>query len=174
MMKKTSWILFSFSALMSGVALAKEVAVVVAAHPDDLVSCAGAALLLSEKYELHLVDTTHGERGLGEEGYRDGSCRALRIKEEEKACSLVGAKLHWLEEIDGEASAGVETVMKFEDLFKTLRPRVVLMPTVTGCFEAGCSALKPGECARRVKVPDAHDKVRVVWLTEMGVAGGCD
>ena len=127
-MKRFSLVLGCASLLAALSAGARETAVVVAAHPDDLISCAGAAAILAQHYELHLVDTTHGERGLGEAKYRDGSCRALRIKEEEKACSIVGAKLHWLDEIDGEAAAGSETVSRFTELFKALKPKVVLMP----------------------------------------------
>ena len=115
-------------ALMARAADPKETAVVVCGHPDDLISCAGAALVLSQRFEMHVIDLTHGERGLGEAHYRDGSCKALRIKEEERACGILGAELHWLDEIDGEARAGKEAVAGFAQLFKRLRPRVVLMP----------------------------------------------
>jgi len=50
-----------FAAQVSG---AREAAIVVAAHPDDLISCAGAAAILAQHYELHLVDTKPGRPAL--------------------------------------------------------------------------------------------------------------
>ena len=35
--------------------------------------------------------------------------RAVRMAEEQSVCDAVGAKLHWLDEVDGEAYARPET-----------------------------------------------------------------
>ena len=56
-------------------ASAKDAVVFVCAHPDDLAGPGGTAILLGEKYDLHVVDYTHGEGGCGEAGFRDGSTK---------------------------------------------------------------------------------------------------
>ena len=89
---------------------ARETVAFVCGHPDDLAGWSGTALLLAKRYDVHVIDYTHGERGLGEPGYRDGSTRKLRTKEEENVCAAIGATLHWLDEIDGEASVPAATV----------------------------------------------------------------
>lgn len=60
------------------------------AHPDDTIACAGTMFLMKDRFELHVGVLTHGERGLGEKGYRDGSTKATRTKEEEAAAAMVG------------------------------------------------------------------------------------
>lgn len=104
----------------------RDKVVIVSAHPDDLVACMGFCYLVKERYEVHVVDVTHGERGLGKAGLLDGSTRAIRTKEEESVCAAIGAELHWLEEIDGEAYACRETCEKLAEIIKSLAPRAVL------------------------------------------------
>ena len=105
--------------------LAKEKVVIVPAHPDDLISTIGFCLLARDTFEVHVVDFTHGERGLGLEGFTNGVAKATRIKEEESVCAAVGATLHWLDEVDGDAYACRETCWRLADLLKELRPRAV-------------------------------------------------
>ncbi|MBQ6923289.1 MAG: PIG-L family deacetylase [Kiritimatiellae bacterium] len=98
------------------------------AHPDDLASEMGTALLLARAgFGVHVIDYTHGERGCGEEKYRSGWTRRTRTAEEEAVCAALGATLHWFEEIDGEAYAGRESVAKLADLFSELKPRAVIL-----------------------------------------------
>ena len=115
------------AAAMAVSAGAKESVAFVCAHPDDFGGISGTGMLLAEKYDVHVIDYTHGERGLGEEGYRDGSVRKMRTAEETEACKAAGVTLHWLEEIDGEASAGMETCKKLAALLKELNPRAVIL-----------------------------------------------
>ena len=115
------------AAAMSASAGAKESVAFVCAHPDDFGGISGTGMLLAEKYDVHVIDYTHGERGLGEEGYRDGSVRKMRTVEETEACKVAGVTLHWLEEIDGEASAGMDTCKKLAALLKELKPRAVIL-----------------------------------------------
>ena len=105
----------------------KETIVFLGAHPDDLASEIGTALLFRNHYDVHVIDYTHGERGCGEEKYLSGWTRTKRTAEEESVCAAIGASLHWLEEIDGEAYAGRESVAKLAALFGELRPRAVVM-----------------------------------------------
>lgn len=95
------------------------------AHPDDIISSLGTCLLMRGKFEVHVVDFTHGERGLGEAGFRDGSTKATRIKEEESVCAAIGAKLHWLDQVDGESYVTPGTCRKLADLIRSLAPRAV-------------------------------------------------
>ena len=113
-------------ALFSALAVAaKETVVIVPAHPDDLISSIGFCLKARDVFDIHVVDFTHGERGLGPEAFKDGSCKRIRMAEEKSVCDAVGAKLHWLDEVDGEAYARPETCWKLAGLLRELKPRVV-------------------------------------------------
>lgn len=126
--------------------LAKETVVIVPAHPDDLISSIGFCLLAKDKFDVHVVDFTHGERGLGQKAFVDGSCRKIRIAEEEVVCKAVGATLHWLDEVDGEAYACRETCRRLADIIKELKPRAVFahwpVDIHTDHVMAGAAALR--------------------------------
>ena len=113
------------STILVCAAMAKDKVVVVPAHPDDLIPCFGTCLKSKDIFEWHVIEFTHGERGLGEQGYRDGSARKIRMEEEGAVCRELGAQLHWLDEIDGEAYACRETCEKLAALLKELKPRAV-------------------------------------------------
>ena len=104
----------------------KERVVFVGAHPDDLAGEIGTALLLASRYEIHVIDFTRGGRGLGEAGHKDGTTAARRTKEEERVCKAVGAKLHWIDEIDGEAFACRSACERMANLFAEIKPRAVI------------------------------------------------
>ncbi len=103
----------------------KEAIVFIGAHPDDSEGYAATAFLLRDRYDLHVVDLTHGELGLGRAGLVDGSTAATRTEEECRACALLGATPHFLAEIDGDAFAGGSSVSLLTALFQELRPRAV-------------------------------------------------
>lgn len=103
-----------------------ERVVFVGAHPDDFAGEIGLALLMRGKFEAHVIDLTHGERGCGEEKFRSGWTKATRTREEERVCAAVGATLHWLDEVDGEAYATRATCEKFATLLNELRPRAII------------------------------------------------
>ena len=105
----------------------RETIVYVAAHPDDLGGSIGTMIRLSEKYDVHVVDYTRGERGLGEKGYRDGTTAKTRMAEEQEVCRRIGVTLHWCDEIDGEAVAGRATVERLASLYRTLKPRALFV-----------------------------------------------
>ena len=46
----------------------REKIVFISAHPDDTEGFAATAFLLRNRYELHVIDLTHGELGLGRVG----------------------------------------------------------------------------------------------------------
>lgn len=95
----------SATAVTARTAAGKPAVVFVGAHPDDTEGFAGTAFLLAGDYDVHVIDFTRGERGLGEAGYRDGSTAKLRMAEERRAMKFLGATVHFLDEIDGESNA---------------------------------------------------------------------
>ena len=113
--------------LLPVLSFARDAVVFVAGHPDDFAGCSGTAFLLAERYDVHLVDYTHGEWGLGEKGALDGSTGRMRTKEEENVCAYIGAKLHWMDEVDSMATAPRETVERLAALFRDIRPKAVIL-----------------------------------------------
>lgn len=115
--------LFSFVAIT--LAMAKDSIVFVGAHPDDSEGFAGTAFLLRDAYELHIVDLTRGERGLGMAGLKDGTTAKIRVKEEEAACRLLGATPHFLCETNGSCHASAAAADMLIELLRMLKPRAV-------------------------------------------------
>ena len=70
--------------------MAKEAVVFVGAHPDDSEGFAATAFLLKDRYDIHVVDLTRGELGLGWPGFYDGSTAATRV---ERSPSVEFAKM---------------------------------------------------------------------------------
>jgi LmbE family N-acetylglucosaminyl deacetylase len=118
-------VLLSAMTVIGLVVSAKDRIVVVPAHPDDLIPCFGTCLLSKDIFEWHVIEFTHGERGLGPVAFKDGSCKKIRMEEEGNVCRELGATLHWLDEIDGEAYACRETCERLAALLKELKPRAV-------------------------------------------------
>ncbi len=100
----------------------KECVFFVGAHPDDTEGFAATAFLLREKYEIHVIDLTRGELGLGMKGFKDGSTAKRRVAEETQACAYLGAKLHFLDEIDGFAYASRKAVDNLVALIRKFKP----------------------------------------------------
>lgn len=127
-------------------ASAKDRVVIVPAHPDDLIACLGFAHLARDVFELHVVDLTHGERGCGTEKFTSGWTKEKRTKEEQAVCDSIGATLHWLDEVDGEAYASKETCERLAAILKELKPRAVFahwpVDVHTDHVMAGAAALR--------------------------------
>lgn len=132
--------------LCAASAVAKDKIVFVPAHPDDMISCLGFAHLARDIFELHVIDYTHGERGCGKEKFENGWTKAKRTQEEQAVCDSIGAKLHWLDEIDGEAYANKESCEKLSALLKEIQPRAVFahwpVDVHTDHVMAGAAALR--------------------------------
>ena len=88
------------------------------AHPDDMIACAGTMLLLKDRFEIHEIVLTRGDRG-------SEKIAAIRTKEEESAAAMLGAHLYWGNEKDGHAYAGEATCRQVAELLKRIRPRAV-------------------------------------------------
>ena len=104
----------------------KERVLFFVAHPDDTIACAGTMFLMKDRFELHVGVLTHGERGLGEKGFRDGSTKATRTREEEAAAAMVGAKVHWFDEVDGDAYPNRDVCRQVANLLMELKPRAIV------------------------------------------------
>ena len=104
----------------------RDVVIYVSCHPDDLAGSVGTVLRLKEFYDVHVIEYTHGERGLGEAGYKDGSTAKLRTAEDEAVCKAIGVPLHWCNEIDGEACAGREACEHIAAIYRKLKPRALI------------------------------------------------
>lgn len=105
----------------------RDAVIYVAGHPDDLAGSIGTVMRLATVYDVHVVDFTHGERGMGKERFLDGSCAKLRTAEEERICKEIGVTLHWCNEIDGEAFAGREACEHLAGLYRKIKPRALIM-----------------------------------------------
>lgn len=130
----------------------RDVVVYVSCHPDDLAGSVGTVMRLAQIYDVHVVEFTHGERGLGEEGYRDGTTAKIRTAEDESACKAIGVPLHWCNEIDGEAFAGREACEHLADLFRRLKPRAIithwLLETHRDHMMSAAAAIKAADLAK--------------------------
>ena len=119
-----------FAVSCAAFASARDVVVLVEAHPDDLAGHSGTALLLAEKFDVKVVDFTRGENGLGEAAYRDGSCARTRTEEEKKACAILGVEPTFMGQVNykGEkAFANESATEELKTLFLKWKPRAVIL-----------------------------------------------
>ena len=111
--------------IVLGTASARDSVFFVGAHPDDSEGFAATAFLLRGKYDLHVIDLTRGERGLGQQGLRDGTTAKKRVAEEEAACAYLGATPHFLAEVNGSCCAAQPSVDLLVGLLRQYRPKAV-------------------------------------------------
>lgn len=105
----------------------RDAVIYVSCHPDDLAGSIGTVIRLSERYDVHVIEFTHGERGLGEAGYLDGSTRRLRTAEDEAVCRAIGVPLHWCEAVDGEAFADRAECERIAAYYRQIKPRAIIV-----------------------------------------------
>ena len=118
--------ILSVCLLLSALSLsARECVFFVGAHPDDSEGYAATAFLLAKTYDVHVIDLTRGELGLGKKGLDDGTTAVTRMAEEKAACAVLGATPHFLCEIDGDACATMESVRKLHELLLKYKPKAV-------------------------------------------------
>jgi len=117
-------------------AKSKQTIVFLVAHPDDVAFfMGGTALLLKDKYKLHVICASRGERGPrfpSEPPHRgpglpppDRALGIRREKEEKAACAMLGADLSFLGALDGEIFAGQDVCKKAARLFSKLKPKAI-------------------------------------------------
>jgi N-acetylglucosamine malate deacetylase 1 len=87
---------------------------IVTAHPDDWeIAMGGTATLLQNKYHIHVLIASKGERGLSKEP----SEKTAKLREDQsiEGCKRIHATLHFLGKMDGEIFAdrnGVDSITK--------------------------------------------------------------
>jgi LmbE family N-acetylglucosaminyl deacetylase len=139
---------------------------IITAHPDDLeIGMGGTAYLLKDKYKIHVAIASRGERGLSKEP--DPNTAALRTHHAELTAEMLGAKVHFLGQIDGEIYADKAAVEKVVGLLKELDPAIVFVmwpidkPDHTAASATALMALS--------KTGMMHD--REVYFFEVGRGG---
>jgi LmbE family N-acetylglucosaminyl deacetylase len=127
--------------------------VFVVAHPDDVAFyMGGTAVLLKDRYQLHVLCATRGERGYAWTGPGrippNPELAQIREDEEREACALLGASLEFLGVIDGDVYAERPVVERVADILIRLRPVAVLThgpqekPDHAGAFLIALQALQ--------------------------------
>lgn len=102
----------------------KQALMVLFPHPDDESFGLGGTLLrLKDRFRLHLLCLTRGERGLSP-GFVNAEPETARIREQEErsACAILGAEVTFLDRIDGELFADREICQKVADLLRDEHP----------------------------------------------------
>jgi len=133
----------------------------VVAHPDDVSNgMGGTALILKEKFDLHVLCATKGE--IGNPGWTMAWSAEVREKEEQKACELIGATLHFLGEIDGEVYANAEVCKHVAGFITNLDPVALftIWPIDTHPDHSAVS-----EIARKA-VGIAHRPIDIIYCEE--------
>jgi LmbE family N-acetylglucosaminyl deacetylase len=99
---------------------------IITAHPDDWeFTMGGTAYLLKDKYHIHIVIASKGERGLSKEPSTETA--AIRVKEAEASAQKINAALHFLGKIDGEIYADKDGVDKVISLLNELKPTLIFI-----------------------------------------------
>jgi LmbE family N-acetylglucosaminyl deacetylase len=117
----------------------------ITAHPDDVAyACGGTAWMLKQRFRLHVVCASQGERGHPDGAFPPGSLppgtlpppspaiAAVRAQEEAASCALLGADLTFLGLVDGEIFPTPAACATVAEMIRRLRPRAVL---THGAFE---------------------------------------
>ncbi len=115
----------------------KESVVFVTAHPDDVAfSMGGTAALLKDKYNLHVICLSKGERGYKWDGEglppQNSELGTQRKNEELESGKLINAKVTLFDEPDGEIFAGKELCNRVADMLTDIKPIAVF---TMGAFE---------------------------------------
>lgn len=98
--------------------------VCIVAHPDDVAhSMGGTMLLLKEKYQIHVVCLTKGERGIKDLSMEESA--AIREKEEIAAAKLLGSEVTFPGLIDGDVFAGEDICIQVCGILTELKPKAI-------------------------------------------------
>lgn len=103
----------------------------IVSHPDDVsFSMGGTAALLKDRYKLHVLCASRGERGYTWDGHGlqppDHEIGDTRAEEERASCKLLGADLTFLDQPDGGIFAGQEVCNRVAGMLSEIKPVAVL------------------------------------------------
>ena len=98
---------------------------VIGAHPDDPeTGCGGTIALLKEKgYDVVCVYLTKGERGIPGKSLDEAA--AIRTKESEESCKILGVRHIFLTQIDGATEVNAQRYEEMLSLIKQENPDIV-------------------------------------------------
>ena len=103
----------------------KDSVVFLGGHPDDTEGFAATAFLLKDKYDIHVVDYTGGERGCGEVKYLNGWTKQTRLEEECAALAMLDTEPLYIGEVDAESGVSQRTITTIWRLLTELKPKAV-------------------------------------------------
>ncbi len=144
-------------------ALSKPPVVFVVAHPDDVAfSMGGTAWLLKDRYQLHVICASQGERGYASTvAGPKPPCpvtAATRAREEAAACALLDARLSFLGLIDGELFAERSVCERIAGMLAAIKPVALF---ALGPLE------KPDHAAMSLAARLALHLADLYWTTEL-------
>lgn len=98
---------------------------VIGAHPDDPESCCGGTMLKLKNAGCDVVAVymTKGEAGVPNLPHAESS--AIRVKEAEAACKVLGARAIFLTQIDGSSEVNKERYKEMLDIIQEEKPDIV-------------------------------------------------
>lgn len=105
---------------------AKQVALVVAAHPDDIEYCMGGTLMMLGRagWELHYMNLSAGNCGSAQ--FDSATTAQKRRTEAQTAAKILGATWHPPLCNDLEIFYEIETLRKLASVIRKVRPNIVL------------------------------------------------
>jgi LmbE family N-acetylglucosaminyl deacetylase len=96
------------------------------AHPDDWeYTMGGTAYLLKDKYSIHIVIASKGERGLSEKSSKKTA--EIRVREAQCAADMVNGTLLFLDKLDGEIYTDEDAAKKLVKLLNELQPEIIFV-----------------------------------------------
>ncbi|MBD0353051.1 MAG: PIG-L family deacetylase [Flavisolibacter sp.] len=103
----------------------KLTVVCVGGHPDDPESGCGGTLSLYAQagHSVSIVYLTRGEAGIQGKNYQEAA--AIRTKESEAACKIIGATPYFLGQTDGSTHFDKEAIKNLHELLQKIKPDIL-------------------------------------------------
>jgi len=99
---------------------------IITCHPDDWeLSMAGTAYMLKDKYNIHVIIASDGERGNSKEP--DTAVAALRVGHAMQSAEKIHAQNHFFRMPDGEIYADEDAVNRTVKLLEELDPALIFL-----------------------------------------------
>ncbi len=99
---------------------------IITCHPDDWeLSMAGTAYMLKDKYNIHVIIASDGERGNSKEP--DTDVAALRVGHAMQSAEKIHAQNHFFRMPDGEIYADEDAVQRTVKLLEELDPALIFL-----------------------------------------------
>ena len=137
---------------------AKLKVVVTGAHPDDPeTGCGGLIALLSAAgHSVTVAYLTRGEAGIA--GVDHDEAAAIRTKEAEHACTILGAQPIFMGQVDGDSYVSASAYQQVSELLHAEHPDLLLThwPIDTHRDHRSCSMLTYDAWLRMEKKPDLY------------------